>query len=80
MPKAFVLLNTEVSSEEEVIAALNKFDEVVSTHVVYGVYDIIAEVEAETFELLKDGVLESIRTLENIRSTVTMIVAKELYL
>lgn len=77
--RAFVLMNTEVASESDVVGELKKIKEVVSATLIYGVYDIIAEIEAEDFEKIKYGVMEDIRAITEIRSTVTMIVADEVY-
>ncbi|MCG3221967.1 MAG: Lrp/AsnC ligand binding domain-containing protein, partial [Candidatus Heimdallarchaeota archaeon] len=40
---------------------------------VYGVYDLIAKIEADTMDELKKIVTENLRALENVRSTMTMI-------
>ena len=39
MPTAFVLINTEIGSEEEVATELRKLENVREAYVVYGVYD-----------------------------------------
>jgi len=41
---------------------------------VYGVYDIITRVDAETLQDLKDTISFKIRRLDKVRSTLTMIV------
>ncbi len=45
MPTAFVLINTEIGAEEEVVNELKKIPYIKEAHVVYGVYDIVAKVE-----------------------------------
>jgi len=77
MPTAFVLINTETGSESEVLGALKKIDAVEEAHMVYGVYDIIAKVEANTMDKLKDIVTWHVRRLDKVRSTLTMIVSGE---
>ena len=74
MNLAYILINTEMGYEERVTNDLNKVEEVKEVHEVYGVYDLIVRVEAETMEKLKAAISDSIRTLENVRSTLTMIV------
>lgn len=74
MPMAFVLINAEIGSDDEVLQALNKISNVKEAYLVYGVYDIVAKVEAETMEKLKDLVTWHIRRLDKVRSTLTMIV------
>ncbi len=46
-------------------------------HVTYGVYDVIAMVEAESPEKLKETITNRIRTLDHIKSTLTMVVVEE---
>lgn len=45
MPQAFVLINSEIGAEEEVLRNLKKFESVKEAYIVYGVYDIVARVE-----------------------------------
>jgi DNA-binding Lrp family transcriptional regulator len=73
MTLAYVMIQTELGSEEKVTNDLNKVEEVKKVYHVYGVYDLIVRVEAETVENLKTVLSDSIRTLENVRSTLTMI-------
>jgi DNA-binding Lrp family transcriptional regulator len=72
MRKAFVLINTALGSEIDVLSELRKIDGVVEAREVYGVYDVVAEVEAETEKILKEIVFSRIRTLKNVRSTLTL--------
>jgi DNA-binding Lrp family transcriptional regulator len=74
MPIAFVLINTEIGSEEEVVKQIKKLPAVKEAYLVYGVYDIVAKVEAETMDKLKEIVSWNIRRLEKVRSTLTMLV------
>ncbi|MEM1945916.1 MAG: Lrp/AsnC ligand binding domain-containing protein [Candidatus Caldarchaeum sp.] len=74
MPSAFVLINTEIGAEEEVVNELKKIAYIKEAYVVYGVYDIVAKVEADSMEKLKEIVSWSIRRLEKVRSTLTMLV------
>jgi len=77
MPMAFVLINTEIGSESEVLAALKKIDAVVEAYMVYGVYDVVAKVQANTMDKLKEIVTWHVRRLDKVRSTLTMIVIEE---
>ncbi|HJX22811.1 MAG TPA: Lrp/AsnC ligand binding domain-containing protein [Candidatus Bathyarchaeia archaeon] len=76
MPLAFVLINAEIGSENAVLAELKKIENVKEANVVYGVYDIIAKVEADTMDKLKAMVTWRVRRLDKVRSTLTMIVVE----
>ena len=71
---AYVLINTEMGSEAKVTKDLNKIEEVKEVYGIYGVYDLVVKVEAETMEKLKAVISDGIRTIENVRTTLTMIV------
>ncbi|MEM2843650.1 MAG: Lrp/AsnC ligand binding domain-containing protein [Candidatus Bathyarchaeia archaeon] len=74
MAIAFVLINAEIGSESELVEELKKMPYVKEAYLVYGVYDIIARIEAETMDKLKEVVTWKIRKLNKVRSTLTMIV------
>jgi len=74
MPVAFVLINSELGKEEELLKELRSIENVKEAHFVYGIYDIIVKVEAESMEKLKDLVTFKIRRLSDVRNTLTMTV------
>ncbi len=74
MASAYLLLNVETGTEEDVIESLKSLQEVKEARMVYGVYDVIVRVETGTMEELKNVVSWTIRRLDRVRSTMTMIV------
>ncbi|MCP8323522.1 MAG: Lrp/AsnC ligand binding domain-containing protein [Candidatus Methylarchaceae archaeon HK02M2] len=76
MPVAFVLINADVGAEEDILKELRKIENVEEAHFVYGVYDIIAKISADTMEKVKETVTWKIRRLDKVRSTLTMIVTE----
>ena len=71
--KAYVLMNTELGQEATVVESLKQVKEIKSVNALYGIYDVIAEVEADSMEKIKETVFSKIRRLENVRSTITLI-------
>lgn len=72
MNKAFILINAELG--KDITDDLKKIPEVKQIYSVYGVYDYIIRVEANSMEKLKDVISSKVRQVKNIRSTLTMIV------
>jgi DNA-binding Lrp family transcriptional regulator len=72
MSKAFVLVNTSLGSEDRLQSELKKVEGVVGVHQVYGVYDLVVEVEADSDQKLKEVVFSKIRTVKDVRSTLTL--------
>jgi len=74
--EAFVLINTEVGSEGEVLKALMEVEGVEEAYVVYGVYDVVAKIRAPDIESLKAIVTTNIRKLPKVKSTLTMVIVE----
>jgi DNA-binding Lrp family transcriptional regulator len=74
MRKAFVLLKSDLGSEIALQSELQKIESVVGVYQVYGVYDVIIEVESESEAKLKEIIFSKIRTQEHVRSTITLTV------
>jgi len=73
MPTAFVLINTELGSETDVLKDVKKVAGVEEVYAVYGTYDIVAKVKAETMDRLKEIVTVRIRKVNNVRATLTLM-------
>ncbi len=77
MPRAYVLINVESGSEDEVLQELNEVEGVEESYFSYGVYDLITKINADTMDKLKEMVTRRIRTLTKVRSTLTLIMMEE---
>jgi len=77
MVGALVLINVETGSEVEVLKMLRKIEGVVEAFAVYGSYDIVAKVQADKIERLNWIITSKIRKVENVKSTLTMIIIDE---
>ena len=76
MPNAFVLLNTEWGTEENTIRDLKNLEEVKEVFRVYGIYDIIAKLESDTIDKVKEIIVWKLRNLKGVKSTLTLIVTE----
>ena len=77
MPMAYVLINTEPKNMESVVEILKKIDAMEEVYAVYGVYDVVAKIRAETLNKLKEIVTWKVRSLDEVRSTITMLILEE---
>ena len=76
MPMAYVLLNTEIGSELNVLEALKKVEGVKEAHNLWGVYDIIASVKADTMDELTFIITERIKEIGKVNAKLTMIITE----
>ncbi len=73
MERAFVLINSEMGYEGEVIKSLKEIEQVKEVNGTFGAYDIIAKVEGKTTDELKETITWKIRKMDKIRSTLTLM-------
>lgn len=74
MPTAYVLINCDLGSEDDIIRELKKLPEAIEVSGVYGVYDIIAKIRSDTMDKLRETITWHVRKIDKVRSTLTMIV------
>lgn len=77
MTTAYVLINAETGTDIDVLKSLRKVEGVTEACLVFGVYDLILKVTAESMNELKEILKFSIRRIDNVRSTLTLIVIEE---
>ena len=82
MPTSFVLINSNLGTDVEIIAKIKNMladqkDVEFEIHGVYGVYDIIVKLSSDNSEKLRSIVTNDIRKIENVQSTLTMMVIEQ---
>lgn len=70
-----MLISAESGVEDEVRKQILNVDHVTEAFVVYGIYDIVAKVEADTLDEVKQTISWKIRDLDHIEATMTLLVA-----
>jgi len=73
MERAYVLINCDTGSEESIINKLKDMGSVKEVHGTFGVYDIIAKVETEKPEKIREAIIGDIRKLDHVKSTLTLM-------
>ena len=82
VPIAFVLINSDLGKDVEIIGKIKKImqsEKDISYEIqgVYGVYDIVVKVSSDDSPKLRSIVTNQIRKIENVQSTLTMMVIEE---
>jgi DNA-binding Lrp family transcriptional regulator len=77
MPSAYILLNTEIGAKNQVLKDLRQINGVEEAYNLWGVYDIIANIKAESIDALKQIISRQITKVGKINSKVTMIINEE---
>ncbi len=74
MPKAFVFINVDPGTETEILKKLRQVPQIKESYFMYGVYDVVAKVEADSMDKVKEIITWKIRPLDGVRSTLTTVV------
>ena len=77
METAYVLVCCDLGSEDDIIEDLEHIDSVKEISGTFGAYDIIAKVENQDREKLRETITWGIRKLTHVRSTLTLMVIPE---
>jgi len=82
LPIAFILLNSDLGSDQEIIGKIKEMLAVekglnFEVQGVYGIYDIVVKIEADNADLLRSIITSKIRKIDKVQSTLTMMVIEE---
>ena len=76
MPTAYVLINYEIGAEQNILSKLKTVPGVIEASEVDGVYDIVVKMTSDSLDSLKNTIIRHIRTIYEIRSTMTLLVTE----
>ena len=82
LPTSYVLITSNLGTDVEIITKIKEFmanqsDIQFEIQGVYGVYDIILKLTADDSTKLRSIVTNDIRKIENVQSTLTMMVIEQ---
>jgi len=82
VPIAFVLINSDLGTDESIISKIKEIlnDEKnieFTTQGVYGIYDIVLKISSDNTDILRNIITYKIRKINNVQSTLTMMVVEE---
>ena len=82
MPTSYVLINSNLGTDVQIIKEVkellaNQSDVKLEIQGVYGGYDIIVKLSSDNGEKLRSIVTDDIRKIENVQSTLTMLVIEQ---
>lgn len=73
MPEAFVLFKTRPAHERGVYLTLMNHTSVVEVHALYGEFDLVARLSADTSKSLTTMLMSDFRQIEGVKDTQTLI-------
>jgi DNA-binding Lrp family transcriptional regulator len=70
------LISADLGQEKNLLDRIKLVKGIKEAHMTYGVYDLIAIVEAETQDGLKQVITNRIRSLPGLKTTLTMVIVE----
>ncbi len=82
MPTAYVLLNSDLGTDESIISEVKQLldgESEIKYEVqgVYGVYDVVLKITADDTNVLRSMISNKVRKIGKVQSTLTMMVIQE---
>lgn len=75
--KAFVLVSLAGNHEREMLEKMRSVPEVQNAYLVFGEWDIVAEVETENPEALATFIIDHVRSDPGVKLTSSLVVASK---
>ena len=72
--KAFILIETVVGKNREVVSYIQRLKGIKSAESVTGPYDVIAVIEADNITEIGDTITSKLHTIDGVARTVTCLV------
>ena len=73
---AFIGININEGSADEVIATLSQFDEILELHEMYGQFDLLLKIRGKSLEEMREVIVNKIGRIPHIREAELMTVLK----
>ena len=77
MISALVLVNTDLDSQEKVKESLKQIEGVEEAHTLYGVYDLIVKIKANSIDKLKEINKLHIKQVAGVTSLLTLMIVED---
>ena len=82
MPTAYVLINSDLGTDESIISKIKEIlkdekDVEFTTQGVYGIYDIVLKISSDNTNVLRNIITYKIRKINKVQSTLTRMVVEE---
>jgi DNA-binding Lrp family transcriptional regulator len=77
MISALVLVNTDLDSQEKVKESLKQIEGVEEAHALYGVYDLIVKIKANSIDKLKEINKLHIKQVAGVTSLLTLMLVED---
>ena len=73
MPTAYILINSILGKEEDIIKQISQIRQVKEVRGTYGVHDIFVKIQPESVDEMNNAITSNIRKINGITSTVTLV-------
>jgi len=76
MEISYVLIVSEMGSEQHVIEKLLMIDEIKDVNRVWGAYDVVIKVVGPTSDAVRKIIQEKIRMIDGIKTTISLMISR----
>ena len=73
---AVVLVNTNMAQQEKVLDRIRQVKGVEEAHALWGVYDLLVKITANSIERLREIIKDNLKRLAGVASTLTLMIVE----
>ena len=73
---AVVLVNTNMAQQEKVLDRIRQVKGVEEAHALWGVYDLLVKITANSIERLREIIKDNLKRLSGVASTLTLMIVE----
>ncbi len=77
MISAVVLVNTDSNTQDTVLKSLRQVDGVEEAHALYGAYDLLIKIKANSIDKLKEITKLRIKTIAGVKNSLALMVVQD---
>ncbi|MGE5187606.1 MAG: Lrp/AsnC ligand binding domain-containing protein [Betaproteobacteria bacterium] len=74
MVSAVVLVNTDLAQQSQVLEKIRQVKGVEEAHILWGVYDLLVKITANSIERLKEIIKHNLKQLTGVAMTLTLMI------
>ncbi len=73
MTIAYVLIKSDLGSEQKVIEQLEKLEQILQIDRTFGDYDMVVKMESEHIEKIRETISRNIKKIDKVKATRTLV-------
>lgn len=76
MVSALVLINTDLTQQNQVLEKIKQINGVEEAHILWGIYDLLVKITTTSIERLREIIKHNLKQLAGVTMTLTLMIVE----